>query len=260
MSIYDVPVRDLMKRFIGETNLTPGKKISKATLAQWFRINYPRIKPNTVTAQITLHTTNHKSRVYYGATVRNDLFFQTDSGTIRLYEPLTDPGPIYANGADAVGASTARDIETPDDASDVEEPVAEGSEFAYESDLKNYLAANLTSLETGLRLFDGVEGISGIEFPAGGRYIDILAIDQAGGIVVIELKVSRGYDRVVGQILRYMSWVKLNLATNGERVRGIIIAKNISKDLLLACSGLNDISLYEYQLSVSLSPVGQQQT
>jgi RecB family endonuclease NucS len=41
-----------------------------------------------------------------------------------------------------------------------------------------------------------------LEFPAGDRYIDILAVDAQGSFVVIELKVSRGYDRVIGQLLR----------------------------------------------------------
>jgi hypothetical protein len=39
-----------------------------------------------------------------------------------------------------------------------------------------------------------------IGFPVGGRIIDILAVDKGGRYVVIELKVSRGYDRVVGSI------------------------------------------------------------
>jgi RecB family endonuclease NucS len=40
-----------------------------------------------------------------------------------------------------------------------------------------------------------------LEFSAGDRYIDILAVDAQGSFVVIELKVSRGYDRVIGQLL-----------------------------------------------------------
>jgi hypothetical protein len=43
------------------------------------------------------------------------------------------------------------------------------------------------------------EGINGIEFPVGGRFIDILAVDSDGALVVIELKVSRGYDLIVAR-------------------------------------------------------------
>ena len=73
---------------------------------------------------------------------------------------------------------------------------------------------------------------------------------------MIELKVSRGYDRVVGQLLRYVAWIKLHQADPGQQVRGQIVAREISEDLILACSQINDVALYEYKLSVSLAQVG----
>jgi RecB family endonuclease NucS len=126
--------------------------------------------------------------------------------------------------------------------------------FAYESDLRDYLAKNLQIIESGLRLYEE-EGITGIEFPVGGRFIDILAIDSNGDFVVIELKVSRGYDRVIGQILRYMAWIEQNQANIGQKVRGIIVARKISEDLMLACSLMANIDLFEYELSLSLKRV-----
>ena len=99
------------------------------------------------------------------------------------------------------------------------------------------------------------EGITGIEFPVGGRFIDILAVDAKGGLVVIELKVSRGYDRVVGQLLRYVAWIKKNLAEEGQSVRGFIVAREITEDLLLACSLVPNLELFEYELSLLLQRV-----
>ena len=87
-------------------------------------------------------------------------------------------------------------------------------------------------------------------------FVDILAVDKSGNYVVVELKVSRGYDRVVGQLLRYMAWIEKNQADPGQSVRGVIIAKDISEDLLLACSRISSVRLFEYSLSVSLKPVG----
>ena len=95
-------------------------------------------------------------------------------------------------------------------------------------------------------------GFSGIEFNAGGRRIDILAVDVEGAFVVIELKVSRGYDRVIGQLQRYMGWVEANLAGQ-RRVRGIIVASEITEDLILATSLIADrVKLFEYSLSFSI--------
>jgi len=128
------------------------------------------------------------------------------------------------------------------------------SEFAYESDLRDFLAKNLSLIEPGLQLYQD-EGITGIEFPAGGRFIDILAVDADKRLLVIELKVSRGYDRVIGQLLRYMAWIEKNHAEPGQEVRGVIVAREISDDLRLACAYLPTVSLYEYELSVSLKKV-----
>jgi RecB family endonuclease NucS len=127
-------------------------------------------------------------------------------------------------------------------------------QFAYETDLRNFLSKNLNLIESGLSLYND-EGINGIEFPACGRFIDLLAVSIENDLVVIELKVSRGYDRVVGQLLRYVGWIKENLAEGDQRVRGVIVARSISEDLQLACGGLPDISLFEYELSVQLSRV-----
>jgi RecB family endonuclease NucS len=129
-----------------------------------------------------------------------------------------------------------------------------GSEFAYEKDLQGFLAKNLGLLEPGLQLYQD-EGITGIEFPAGGRFVDILAVDINGNLVVIELKVSRGYDRVIGQLLRYMAWIEKKQADEGQSVRGVIIGREITEDLRLACSCVPNVALYEYELSVALRKV-----
>ena len=96
-----------------------------------------------------------------------------------------------------------------------------------------------------------------MEFPAGGRFIDLLAMDQQHNYVVIELKVSKGYDRVIGQLLRYMAWIERNQAEPTQKVRGIIIAREISIDLQLATSKIPDVELFEYDLSVSLRKVNE---
>jgi endonuclease len=90
---------------------------------------------------------------------------------------------------------------------------------------------------------------------SGGRRIDILAVDKTGAFVVLELKVEKGYDRVVGQLLRYMNWVRKELAEPGQHVRGIIVCRTMSEDLRLACMSIPDVELFEYQLSVSVLKV-----
>jgi hypothetical protein len=133
------------------------------------------------------------------------------------------------------------------------EEAAPGSEFAFETDLRDYLAANLDLIRRGLVLHSDERG-SGVEYPVENGRIDILAKEQSNDFLVLELKVSQGRNKTLGQLLYYMAWVERNLA-GGRRVRGGIIAKEIPEDLRLACSRIPDVSLYEYDLQVALRPI-----
>jgi hypothetical protein len=63
--------------------------------------------------------------------------------------------------------------------------------FAYEHDVRDLSwSQNLHIIEPSLHLYSD-EGITSVQFPVGGRFIDILAADSLGGYVVIELKVPR---------------------------------------------------------------------
>ena len=242
MPIYEKPVRLLMREMVNELGLEKGKNLPKEDVLAWFNTHYPKIKEGTISAHLIRLSTNAPSRLHYSAKPgEDDLFFQLDGSHFRLYDPETDPAPI------------STETKPPD--STAPEPEM-ATEFAYERDLRNFLAKNLSLLEPGLRLYEE-EGITGVEFPAGGRFIDILAVEAHNNYVVIELKVSRGYDRVVGQILRYMGWVAKNQADESQQVRGILVAREITEDLLLACADLPSIELFEYELSVSLRKVAK---
>jgi hypothetical protein len=135
-----------------------------------------------------------------------------------------------------------------------EEIATEESEFAYEKDLQKYLVKNLSVMEKGLKLYQA-DGVDGEEFyvPGTSRRIDILAIDRQDHYVVIELKVSRGYEKVVGQTLFYQSSIKTLF--NQQKVRAIIIAREISNELKTATQFLPDFELFEYQLSLTLNKI-----
>jgi endonuclease len=239
MPIYSKPVRVLIPEMAKDLAPQPGQLFSKDAAIAWFAERYPKIKLGTISSRFA---TNAPSRLHYNARPDEDLLYQVDGSHFRLYDPAKDPAPIHSK-ADAVAAVH--------DMSEAAESEITSSEFAYESDLRDFLAKNLSVIEPGLQLYQE-EGITGVEFPVGGRFVDILAVDAQKRLVVIELKVSKGYDRVVGQLLRYMAWIEQNQAEPGQTVRGIIAAREISEDLKLACSYLPIVSLYEYELSVTL--------
>jgi hypothetical protein len=222
-----------------------GQTFSREQAIEWFARHYPKIKRGTITAHLAVFSTNHRSRVHHTTRGEDDLLFQVDRRLFRRFDAADDPPPIHSE----------RDLAAQSDVqSQGEEETPTSGEFAYEADLRDFLAKNLGLLEPGLRLYSD-ESVRGVEFPAGGRFIDILVVDSGGALVVVELKVSRGYDRVVGQLLRYMAWIEQNLAEPNQRVRGIIIGREITEDLKLACSHLPEVSLFEYDLSVSLKAI-----
>jgi endonuclease len=240
MPIYDKSTNQLLTEYLQE-NLKPGQTIEREQIVKWFKEKYHKIKSNTVGCHIIKFTTNHKTRIHYGARPQHDMLYQLPNKLLRLYDGEKDPKPIYSD----------EDVTEPD--ADEKEPEIASSEFAYESHLRDYLKNNLHKIEQGLHLYtdEEDENITGIEFDAGGKRIDILAIDKDEDFVVIELKVSKGYEKSLGQLLRYKGWVRKNLA-DGQKVRGIVIAKEISEDLKLAASETADIDLFEYDLKIDL--------
>lgn len=251
MPIYNKSVRVLLKDFVTDTITVKGQLISREQVISWFKANYPKIKTGTITAHLLRMSVNSPTRIHYNVHPKgdDDLLFKVDSSHFRLYDAATDPPPIYEKSMLEDGTDRP-EIAGPANEDENSEPTG----FAYESDLRDFLAKNLSIIESRLRLYEE-EGIKGIEFPVGGRFIDILALDRQNNFVVVELKVSKGYDRVIGQLLRYMAWIEENQAEVGQKVRGIIIAREISDDLRLATSKIIDVELFEYDLSVSLRKV-----
>jgi RecB family endonuclease NucS len=70
--------------------------------------------------------------------------------------------------------------------------------------------------------------------------------------VVIELKKGKSSDAVVGQLLRYMGWVKKHRATGGESVRGIIITSTPDDKIKYALLVSQGVSFYTYRVSFDL--------
>ena len=129
-------------------------------------------------------------------------------------------------------------------------------EFALEAHLRDFLARNLDRIEAGLRLYNS-GGRTGIEFPVDGGRIDLFAVDRAEKFVVIELKLSQGRNKTLGQLLYYMGWVDQHLG-NGP-CRGIIIASEITEALSVPVARVPGVQLAKYRMSFAIEPVGAAQ-
>jgi hypothetical protein len=82
--------------------------------------------------------------------------------------------------------------------------------------------------------------------------IDFLAVNKStGDFVVIELKVSRVSDSAIGQILRYMGYVKKNLARD-KNVKGMILAEGIDDKAKYALDMIPEVEFKKYKLNIQL--------
>lgn len=97
-----------------------------------------------------------------------------------------------------------------------------------------------------------MSGRNGIEYPTTTGPVDILATDQDGAFFVFELKRAKSPDSAMGQVMRYMAWVKENLSV-GKEVYGVIVARKISDKLRYSALVASNILLFEYQASIMLS-------
>ncbi len=124
--------------------------------------------------------------------------------------------------------------------------------FAAEADLRDFLAKNMEVIEPGLRLYTQ-NGVRGVEYAVDNGRMDLLGIDRDGRFVVIELKLVKAGSRTLGQLLYYMAWVDSHLGQ--EACRGVIIAREIGDDLMVAVQRVSGVALRRYHLSVSVEQV-----
>lgn len=80
--------------------------------------------------------------------------------------------------------------------------------------------------------------------------MDILAKhkEQENRYLVIELKKDKRPDDAVGQVLRYMGWVKINMAGDQGIVEGCIVCGSLDDRLLYALVPVPSVSLHRYEM------------
>lgn len=136
-----------------------------------------------------------------------------------------------------------------------DETVEDASVFALEKHLESFLVQNWSQTELG-KIYDiyAEDGeLVGQQYPSDTGPIDILAISKdKQTLLVVELKKGRVSDNVVGQIQRYMGYVKEELAEQNQQVKGVIIGLEDDLRIKRALSVTNNIEFYRYQVSFKL--------
>lgn len=128
--------------------------------------------------------------------------------------------------------------------------------FGLERHLHEFLRDNWGHLELGREWMlyqEPGDDEAGYEYPCEVGRIDLLAKHRRKPRwLVVELKRNQTSDQTVGQLLRYIGWVKRHLAEDGDQVHGMIICREADNSLRYALSTLENVELRYYQVEFHL--------
>lgn len=138
--------------------------------------------------------------------------------------------------------------------SEPSEAIEDPSAFVLEKYLEDFIVSNFETIFKGaLQIYEDPEGNEGQQYATDIGPIDILAVERgSNSFIVLELKKGRPSDQVIGQILRYMGWVKKNLCTDGQTVKGLVICREPDPKLSYALEMTNNIDVRYYSVSFKL--------
>ena len=246
MAIYDRPTWALLEDCLKEM---PEAFTSK-DVVDWFARSYSKIDEKTVRQHLRGVSANDGTKRHMRSIPHKDLVFKKARGEFVKYD-----GALHGQ-FDENGVEILADADELDEVIEENEPSAQLLAFALERHLEDFLDENIARIHFGRRLsiYESEDGLRGRQFPIDHGRIDLLCLDEdSGDLVVVELKKGRHSDAVVGQCLRYMGWVKQNLASPGQGVKGIIITRSADEHLKYATSGLDDVEVRCYEVTFQLS-------
>lgn len=134
-------------------------------------------------------------------------------------------------------------------------------EFVAEKHLQKFLVDNWNSIELSQKwdiYSDADDPEAGVEFPTDVGPADLLLQHKKESrVCVVELKKSRSNDRAVGQLLRYIGWIRKHLdeledVAPDAKVEGLLIVSKETERLQYAMSTVSDVELREYTVSFEL--------
>jgi len=161
-----------------------------------------------------------------------------------------------ALGHTPITTSDSNNIPPIDKAETAEDAEERYEEFGLESHLEDFLIENWDKLDISkqYQILEKDGDIVGQQYVTPIGRIDILAKSKDDKEwLVIELKKGMTSDRVVGQTLRYIGWIKEHLAESGDKVTGLVIVGEQDEKLTYSLKAVDNIKLRTYSVSFKLS-------
>lgn len=202
-----------------------GGRVRREDIRSYINKNYPdRWQPAALTAHLYGCAINNP-KAYIHHPHAKKVLFKNDDGSFEIYNP------------DIHGENN---WELSDSDSDVPNEEYYEASISLERDLEDYLVRNIASLEAGL-VFQERQSKTDVGF------VDVLAKDKNGYLVVIEIKIGEAKDSAVGQVTRYMGW--LAKTKPSEKIRGIIVASDFSDGAAYSASIIPGLTLLRFKIN-----------
>lgn len=211
---------------------------------------------------------------YYVGEISSEYYYEEGAilphrRTVKWYTKLIDRGDMSQPLKNSTGSTgTACEVtkyaeeiealiggETPPVLTTTDDTIEDPTVFALEKHLEDFLIKNWeqTSLGKDYDIYEDDGVLIGQQYQSDTGPLDILAISKdKKTLLVVELKKGRVSDNVVGQIQRYMGFVKGELAEKNQKVKGIIIGLEDDLRIQRALSVATNIEFYRYKVNFQL--------
>ena len=207
-------------------------KVTADQIVRHFNDEFPgQWKESTIRAGATYDFVVNNPKAYKHFPGGQKFVYRNDDGTLELYSEEVHGPNVWVP------------LISDDEVTDVEE-LAETS-ISLERDIEDHLVRRLDAIEKGLTLV-------GRQVSTDVGRIDILAEDQKGLRVVIEVKVGDAKDSAIGQIARYLGYYT---KTEGKPPRGILIASDFPEGVRYAAAAIPNLTLIAYRVQFSFEQV-----
>ncbi len=97
------------------------------------------------------------------------------------------------------------------------------------AEVRALVAASPEWIEPGLRVYEDGGSPVGAGFPTAVGEIDLLAQDDAGGLVVVMVADGEPDKELVLELLQRIGFVRTQVATSGQEVRGLLLVERLSE-------------------------------
>jgi len=106
--------------------------------------------------------------------------------------------------------------------------------------------------DLNLKLYEDNPDQNGFQYTTPVGKLDFLTVDKTNDdLVVIELKIGKVHDSAVGQIQRYMGYVKEEMAGD-KKVRGILLGEEIDEKTRYALVMAPTVEFRKYRLNIKI--------